>query len=110
MVLFRAAKPIFDANTEGGVFIMTGSVAVCRFLYLFVYLKLNENLKGMSIGGSSMPYCVTKAAQIHLTKCLAQTQGPKCRVNCVLPGLLLTDWSVGQVSDECIVVQLELTS
>lgn len=25
-------------------------------------------------------------------KCLAQTQGPKIRVNSVLPGLLLTEW------------------
>jgi len=25
-------------------------------------------------------------------KCLAQTQGPKVRVNAVLPGLLLTEW------------------
>ena len=25
-------------------------------------------------------------------QCLAQTQGPKVRVNAVLPGLLLTDW------------------
>ena len=39
-----------------------------------------------------MPYSVTKAAGLHLVKCLAQTQGPKIRVNAVLPGLLLTDW------------------
>lgn len=39
-----------------------------------------------------MSYSVTKAAQIHLMKCLAQTQGPKVRVNAVLPGLLLTEW------------------
>lgn len=25
-------------------------------------------------------------------KCLASSQGPKVRVNAVLPGLLLTDW------------------
>ena len=25
-------------------------------------------------------------------KCLAQTQGPKIRINAVLPGLLLTEW------------------
>lgn len=29
---------------------------------------------------------------LHLMKCLAQTQGPKVRVNAVLPGLLLTEW------------------
>ena len=25
-------------------------------------------------------------------KCLASTQGPKVRVNAILPGLLLTEW------------------
>lgn len=27
--LLRAAKPTFDANPDGGVFITTGSIAVC---------------------------------------------------------------------------------
>lgn len=39
-----------------------------------------------------MAYSVTKAAQQHLMKCMAKTQGKKVRVNAVLPGLLLTDW------------------
>lgn len=39
-----------------------------------------------------MAYSVTKAAQVHLMKCMAKTQGPKVRVNAVLPGLLLTEW------------------
>lgn len=65
-------------------------------------------------GGSSLPYSVTKAAcksftfldyhwkhysltdnhlvVLHLTKCLAKSQGPKVRVNAVCPGLLLTEW------------------
>jgi NAD(P)-dependent dehydrogenase (short-subunit alcohol dehydrogenase family) len=58
----------------GGSFILTSSIA------------------GASTGGSSMPYSITKAAQNHLMRCLAQTQGPKVRVNAVLPGLLLTEW------------------
>lgn len=72
--LLKEALPTFKANADGGVFIITSSIA------------------GRSIAGSSMPYSVTKAAQLHLMKCLAQTQGPKVRVNAVLPGLLLTDW------------------
>ena len=39
-----------------------------------------------------MAYAVTKAAQIQLVKCLAVTQGPKIRVNTVLPGFLDTEW------------------
>lgn len=29
---------------------------------------------------------------LQLVKCLASTQGPKVRVNAILPGLLLTEW------------------
>jgi len=39
-----------------------------------------------------MAYSVTKAAQLHLMRCLANTQGKKVRINAVLPGLLLTEW------------------
>ena len=39
-----------------------------------------------------MPYSVTKAAQLHLMRCLASTQGPRVRVNAVLPGWLDTEW------------------
>lgn len=74
MQLLRAAAPHFNANPDGGVFLMTSSVA------------------GVKQAGSSMPYSVTKAAGLHLMKCLALTQGPKIRVNAVLPGLMLTDW------------------
>ncbi|KAJ5852007.1 uncharacterized protein N7529_011392 [Penicillium soppii] len=72
--LFKEALPTFNANPEGGVFLITGSIA------------------GVSATGSSLPYAVTKAASLHLMKCLAQTQGAKVRVNAILPGLLLTEW------------------
>ncbi|KAI9714390.1 MAG: hypothetical protein M1820_000351 [Bogoriella megaspora] len=75
MALLREAKPTFNANPEGGVFLITSSVA------------------GITQSGSSMPYSVTKAAQLHMMKCLADSQGPKIRVNAVLPGLLLTEWA-----------------
>ena len=68
------ALPTFKKNAEGGVCIITSSIAA------------------QSLGGSSMPYCVTKAAQVHMMKAIAKTQGPKLRINAVLPGLLLTDW------------------
>ncbi|KAK8218617.1 short chain dehydrogenase/reductase family protein [Phyllosticta capitalensis] len=74
LALLRAALPTFNANKDGGAFIITSSVA------------------GVQQSGSSMAYSVTKAAQLHLMKCLAASQGDKVRVNAVLPGLLLTDW------------------
>ncbi|KAJ5195070.1 Short-chain dehydrogenase/reductase SDR [Penicillium cinerascens] len=80
--LFKAALPTFNANPEGGAFIITSSTA------------------GVTPSGSSLPYAVTKGAVIHLMKCLAQTQGPKVRVNAVLPGLLLTEWGQRFSSDK----------
>lgn len=74
--LAAAAVPIFNSNDEGGVVLVTSSIA------------------GRSIGGSSMAYSVTKAAQLHLVKCVAKTQGRKVRCNAVLPGLLLTEWGL----------------
>jgi len=70
----QAVLPTFNANPDGGVYIITSSIA------------------GRTLGGSSMPYSVTKAAQLHLMRCLAKTQGPRIRVNAVLPGWLETEW------------------
>ncbi|KAL2042273.1 hypothetical protein N7G274_004761 [Stereocaulon virgatum] len=72
--LLRKALPTFNANPDGGAFLLTSSVA------------------GVSAYGSTMAYSVTKAAGLHLVKCLASTQGPKVRVNAILPGLILTEW------------------
>ncbi|KAF2659762.1 NAD(P)-binding protein [Lophiostoma macrostomum CBS 122681] len=74
--LLRAAQPNFAANPDGGSYIITSSIA------------------GTTQSGSSLPYSVTKAAGIQLMKCLASTQGPKIRINAVLPGQLLTDWGM----------------
>lgn len=74
--LLQVAKPIFDENEEGGVYIITSSVA------------------GIRPSGSSMGYSVTKAAALHMIRCMVATQGPKLRINAVLPGLLLTEWGL----------------
>ncbi|KAL3472779.1 hypothetical protein BJX99DRAFT_209053 [Aspergillus californicus] len=74
--LYKAALPTFKANPDGGAFLLTSSAAA------------------VSATGSSLPYSVTKAAGLHLVKCLAQTQGNKVRANAVLPGLLLTEWGL----------------
>jgi NAD(P)-dependent dehydrogenase (short-subunit alcohol dehydrogenase family) len=72
--LAYAAK---DALAESeGTFISTASVA------------------GVKPSGSSLPYSVTKAAQIHLAKGLAVILAPKVRVNSVSPGLMLTEWGM----------------
>ncbi|KAL9634487.1 MAG: hypothetical protein Q9164_004060 [Protoblastenia rupestris] len=72
--LMQKALPTFNTNPEGGVFLVTSSIA------------------GIGVSGSSMAYSVSKASGLHLVKCLASTQGPSVRVNAVLPGLLKTEW------------------
>ena len=52
------------------------------------------SVSGMMPRGSSIPYSVSKAAIIHLTKCLAGVLSPKIRVNSVSPGVIQnTRWN-----------------
>lgn len=52
------------------------------------------SIAGVKPSGSSLPYAVTKAAAIHLSKSLANIMAPDVRVNSVAPGLLLTEWGM----------------
>ncbi|KAF4548911.1 Enoyl-(Acyl carrier protein) reductase-like protein 12 [Elsinoe fawcettii] len=52
------------------------------------------SIAGVKPSGSSLPYAVTKAAAIHLSKSLANIMAPDIRVNSVSPGLLLTEWGM----------------
>ncbi|KAL8674955.1 MAG: hypothetical protein Q9168_000658 [Polycauliona sp. 1 TL-2023] len=74
--LFRKALPTLNANPEGGVFLLTSSIA------------------GIGPQGSAMAYSVSKAAgeATALRRRLHVLTGPKVRVNAICPGLLLTDW------------------
>lgn len=87
--LFRAVKPYFEKNEDGGSLVVTGSVA------------------GLKSAGSSIPYAVSKAGAAHLVKCLAKAHGPKSRINLVAPGLLLTEW--GQKFGEEKIKKIEAT-
>jgi 3-oxoacyl-[acyl-carrier protein] reductase len=52
------------------------------------------SVSGMLPRGSSIPYSVSKAAIIHLTKCLANVLAPRIRVNSVSPGIIQnTRWN-----------------
>ena len=53
---------------------------------------MTSSIAGIAVSGSSLPYCVTKAAQLQLMRVFAASQGPKVRCNAVCPGLLLTEW------------------
>jgi NAD(P)-dependent dehydrogenase (short-subunit alcohol dehydrogenase family) len=89
--LIQEAAPIFKANPDGGVYLISSSIAVRITTPSRVFAK-KVYLKGISTMGSSVAYSVTKATGLQLMKNLAFSQGPKIRVNAVLPGLLLTEW------------------
>lgn len=72
--LLYAAKPHLEKSEGGGAFVTVASLA------------------GVRPSGSSLPYAVTKAAEIHLTKGLAMICGKSIRCNSVSPGLMLTEW------------------
>ena len=46
------------------------------------------SIAGLAPLGSSIAYAVSKAALIHLTRCLAVALGPEITINAVAPGLL----------------------
>jgi NAD(P)-dependent dehydrogenase (short-subunit alcohol dehydrogenase family) len=84
--LMNAVKPHLEATK--GAFVTTASLA------------------GVVPGGSSLPYAISKAAQIYLVKTLSKVCAPHIRVNSVSPSLMLTDWGL-QFSEEQQLAQTE---
>lgn len=56
-------------------------------------------LAGVDVGGSSIPYAVSKAGLHHLVKLLGAVVGPEIRINAVAPGLIDTPWTSGNGFD-----------
>lgn len=84
---------IFDVNVKGAFFVARAAGQWMR--------EHGDNhgvivdiasVSGFLPSGSSLPYSVSKAALIHMTKSLAIGLAPHVRVNTVAPGLVLTRW------------------
>jgi len=54
------------------------------------------SIAGFTGDGSSLPYAVSKAAVIGLTRSLARALAPEIRVNSVAPGIVKTRWVEGR--------------
>ncbi|CAK7220136.1 hypothetical protein SCUCBS95973_004056 [Sporothrix curviconia] len=94
--LLYAAMPHFEKNAAAdarGSFVTVASLA------------------GVRPSGSSVAYAVSKAAAIHLTRCLAMVCGKKSGVRCnsVSPGLLMTEWGQ-RFSDEQVQATVDKTA
>src|SRR5579864_72965 len=57
--------------------------------------------------GSSIPYAVSKAGIVQLTRALALALAPDVRVNSVSPGLVSTRWFRSRFGDEAALAQEE---
>ena len=85
---------IFAVNTRSAFFLAQAAVPLMR-RHGGGQIITTSSIAGLGTRGSSLPYCVSKAALIHLSKCLAVALAPDIRVNTVAPGLLVTRWVEG---------------
>ena len=90
---------LFAVNTRSAFFL--AQAAAKHLKETRGQIITTSSVAGIGAVGSSIPYAVSKAALIHLTKCLATSMAPEVRVNSVAPGLLLTRWAAG-FSEESI--------
>ena len=60
------------------------------------YIINISSIAGFTGIGSNIAYCASKAGLINMTKTMARALAPKIRVNCIAPGLMMTnmtkDW------------------
>ena len=85
---------IFSVNTRSAFFLAQAAAPLMR-QHGGGQIITTSSIAGIGVRGSSLPYCVSKAALIHLSKCLAVALAPDIRVNTVAPGLLMTRWVEG---------------
>ncbi len=64
------------------------------------------SVAGLRPQGSSIAYCASKAAVVHLSKCLARALAPEIRVNVIAPGFIAeTRWNEGRPNLEATVAR-----
>jgi len=87
-------REILDVNVVGVWQTITAAVPHLRASGSGAVVNISSQA-GVTTGGSSIPYAVSKAALNHMTRLLARTLGPDIRVNAVAPGMIDTPWYEG---------------
>jgi 3-oxoacyl-[acyl-carrier protein] reductase len=82
---------VFDVNVKGIWLCSKAAAPLMRKAGQGAIVNITS-VSGIRPIGSSIGYSVSKAAAIHLTKCLALALSPEIRVNSVAPGSVLTRW------------------
>ena len=87
---------LYQVNVKGTFFCCRAAVAPMKKQGHGRIINL-ASVAGLWPQGSSIAYCCSKAAVIHLSKCLARTVGPEIQVNVIAPGFIAeTRWNVGR--------------
>jgi len=78
---------IFDTNVRGPFQLARAAAAHMRRQGAGRIVNV-ASVAGLKPTGSSIAYASSKAALVHLTRCLAVALAPEITVNCVAPGLV----------------------
>ena len=78
---------IFDTNVRGPFQLARAAAAHMKAAGGGRIVNV-ASVAGLKPDGSSIAYAASKAALIHLTRCLAVALAPSITVNCVAPGLI----------------------
>lgn len=89
---------LYSTNVVGAFFCARAAAREMRKTGGGVIVNI-ASISGQRAAGSSIPYCSSKAALLHMTRCLALTLSPEIRVCSVSPGVIEdTRWNVGRVN------------
>jgi len=80
-------QKILEVNLTGPMFLMKAAAPAMRRHGSGRIVNI-ASVAGLGPSGSSIPYAVSKAGLIHLTRCMAVALAPAILVNCIAPGFL----------------------
>lgn len=87
---------LYDVNVKGAFFCARAVAPQMRRQGGGKIINLGS-VAGQRAFGSSIAYCASKAALIHVSRCLAKTLAPQIRVNVIVPGAIAeTRWNAGR--------------